>query len=139
MTLFDDKCGRCGKPAQIVGGANPRCWACARLDSQERRADVLAGKVKWGPWHYRPDNLTLVHDDGYDVDLERCRTSAEVLDWIAQVSGKDVVYDEKDVGHLVRALDEMLGLQARLCGGGQDHTIDIPALLRPSKQAPAED
>src|SRR5271170_2712748 len=47
----------------------------------------------WGPWRYVESNLTLVYAPRdshwrYEVDLERCTTSAQVLDWIFQLRTK---------------------------------------------------
>jgi hypothetical protein len=46
----------------------------------------------WGPWRLDAERLVLdYYEDGgwvYEVDLERCLSSPEVLDWIAQVAGK---------------------------------------------------
>jgi hypothetical protein len=56
----------------------------------------------WGVWRYHESNRTLeARDEGgylYEIDLERCRTSAEVCDWIFQVSHKtwatDAILDD---------------------------------------------
>jgi hypothetical protein len=85
----------------------------------------------WGPWRLDAERLALdCYLDGswtYEVDLERCTTSAEVLDWIAQVSGKGW-FDAADpdaqvVGHLVMALDALLCPQATLCSFGMDRRM----------------
>lgn len=82
------------------------------------RAD-LAG------WRYAPKTGTLDYRDAdgtelYWIPLERCRTSAEVLDWIAQVAGKAWA-DDACLAGLVRAFDETLDLQGSLCGSGVEH------------------
>jgi hypothetical protein len=46
--------------------------------------------------------------------LERCATAAAVLDWIMQVAGKAWTTDAI-TGALVRALDDLLDPQTRLC------------------------
>lgn len=61
-------------------------------DVDRRRRAVLSGKVKWGPWVFRKSNLTIEHNDGYYIDLDRCTDSAHFLDSIAQVSGKKLRY-----------------------------------------------
>ncbi len=70
---------------------------------------------RWGRWTYW-QNRTLNHDGGYQVDLDRCKSAAAVLDWIAQVSAKTWCTRE-DAGALVEALDACLDLQGTLCGG----------------------
>lgn len=85
----------------------------------------------WGPWRLDADRLVLdCNLDGdwtYEVDLERCTASAEVLDWIAQICGKEWLADHdadaQIVGHLVKALDDVLGLQANLCSFGMDREM----------------
>jgi hypothetical protein len=86
-------------------------------------------KRQWGHWRLNPkDPLCLEYlehpgDDHwlYYVDLERCRTSAEVLDWLCQVSQKTWATSE-DVGDLLRALDHLAGrLQSCMCGFGEEH------------------
>jgi hypothetical protein len=88
-----------------------------------------------GFWRFEPASLVLALYDSegryfYEVDLERCRTSAEVLDWIAQVAGKTWCTDSIVAG-LVRGLDELLDLQGRLCSGGMERgPLNIPLLLK---------
>ncbi len=56
------------------------------------------------PWAFDAAGRTLTHTPtGYYVDLDTCRTSAAVLDWIFQVAGKAGISTE-DLGHLVRDL-----------------------------------
>lgn len=82
----------------------------------------------WGPWRLNVDALTLV-DVGkgswrYEVDLERCQTPAELLDWIFQVNTK--IWSEKDDGvlaGLIRAVDDVIKPQATLCSGGAPSRI----------------
>jgi len=70
-----------------------------------------------GQWRYNRNNLTLEYIDrdpnkkmsvAYYVDLERCGTANDMLDWILQVAGKGWILPE-DIGHLVRALEELAG------------------------------
>jgi hypothetical protein len=92
----------------------------------------------WGPWIFHRKALELEYRGGhYFVDLARCRSSAEVLDWIAQVSGKAWITRE-DVGYFVEALDDLLDLQGNICGFGFDYRI-VPAEIlqtRPSSGRP---
>ena len=64
--------------------------------------------------------LDLFTDEGrwiYDIDLERCRTSSEVLNWIAQVSKKTWASDAI-LADLVRKLDDILNLQGSMSSFG---------------------
>jgi hypothetical protein len=88
----------------------------------------------YGPWHYDPDRLVLTHvaengATGYELDPEECTSSAKTLDLIAQVASK-TWGSAADVGHLVHALDDLLGLQANLCPCGTDTEIsDVRTLI----------
>jgi hypothetical protein len=77
----------------------------------------------WGPWRFRPDNLTLELEDGtYYVDLEECLSSGQTLDWLCQVAEKGWC-DAEMAGHLLQAITDLLHPQANLCSWGQDKTI----------------
>ncbi|MGI8514051.1 MAG: hypothetical protein ACR2NT_02735 [Acidimicrobiia bacterium] len=70
--------------------------------------------------------FTLDLDDNrYEVDLERCLTSAQVLDWICQVAGKTWA-DDQTLAGLVRAIDDILHPQGTLCSFGTSRTITRP-------------
>jgi hypothetical protein len=58
----------------------------------------------------------------YEVDLAECSDSAKVLDWIIPVSGKGWV-SAKVLAGLIYALDDILHLQATVCGSGVHHTL----------------
>jgi len=53
----------------------------------------------------------------YEIDLERCLTSAEVLDWLCQIAKKAWATDAI-LADLVRALNAVLDPQSNLCPGG---------------------
>lgn len=85
-------------------------------------------KTKWGHWNFRQETYELLYIDDsgamlYPVDLEYCEDSANTLDWIAQVLEKSWT-SKADVGDLVEALNDLIGLQQNICGGGVDHHID---------------
>jgi hypothetical protein len=80
----------------------------------------LSSHPDWGGWRLNTSNYTLEHPDGparYYVDLERCLTSAEVLDFIAQIAGKTWA-DDACLAGLVRALKSVLRVQSLLCSSG---------------------
>ncbi len=89
--------------------------------------------MKWGNWELNLQNMSIEYfEDGewlYGVDLEECRTSAEILDWIFQVHTKAWITD-KDRGDLLRALKDVLHPQANFCSGGQSKKADPIALAR---------
>lgn len=71
----------------------------------------------WGRWSLDRELCVLRHPR-YEVDLEKCLTPAAVLDWIAQVAGKTWGDRDATLAGLVRALDDVLHLQATLCPCG---------------------
>ena len=78
-------------------------------------------KDSWNGWclDYWPNGgWHIVHDRmAYPIDLDRFRTSAVVLDAIAQVTGKLWATDEVIAG-LGRAINDVLHPQAHLCSCG---------------------
>lgn len=78
------------------------------------------GPMRRGPWRLDAETRTLDHvKRGYWIPLDKCRTSAEVLDWIAQISAKAWTSDA-DLGAFTRLLCDVLDVQARLCSGGRE-------------------
>lgn len=79
---------------------------------------------EWGPWKLDAEDYTIYVEpeecggQRYDIDLESCVCSAEVCDWIFQVSRKTWA-DAETVAGLVCALDDLLYPQANLCAWGQ--------------------
>jgi hypothetical protein len=77
----------------------------------------------WGGWRLNRDNYTLQLFDSddhwiYEVDLETCTDSAQVLDWIMQTQCRDERYDG-----LIDALRDVLHPQRNLCSGGQNKIL----------------
>jgi hypothetical protein len=82
---------------------------------------TAVARACWGPW--RLSGTRLADDQhGYDVELLTCTSSAEVLDWLCQITAKDWGSPHV-VGHLVRAFNEVLNPQANLCSWGQPMTM----------------
>jgi hypothetical protein len=89
----------------------------------------------WGPWHLDREQRTLWTGAGgyrYDIDLDSCISSAEVLDWICQINGK--LWGGTQAGHgaivagLVDALTEVLHPQANLCSDGHGKRLSKPQI-----------
>lgn len=82
---------------------------------------------KFGNWRFNAKHLTLDlyngdEIDGYYVDLEEISNSAQMLDWIFQISGKQ---NRKDnVVDLIEAFDAIFQPQKTLCPGGESHAIE---------------
>lgn len=94
-------------------------------------------RTEWGSWKYHSNNFTLEFRDGrsfiYEIDLERCRTSAEVLDWIFQIHGKTWATAEV-LKNLLDAFDDLLAPQANLCSFGAGSSIDPREILSSRKE-----
>ena len=91
----------------------------------------LSRRRNFNGWRFDRRTLCLVPDVApwYEVGLERCRTSAQMLDWIMQIAGKAWATDRVLAG-LVRAFDYYLDPQAHLCSGGVERgPLDVLALL----------
>ena len=85
-----------------------------------RLALGVKDNMKLGPWTYNSDTLTIDHDNGYQIDLEQCTTSAEVLDWICQIAEKTWGSEPAVLGQLVLMINNLLRPQATLCSSGQE-------------------
>jgi len=90
--------------------------------------EVAALKI----WCFDPNTLTLTLHGGpypYEIDLQRCRTSAQMLDWVMQIAVKRWA-DDRILASLVRAFDAILRPQATLCSLGHERgPIDAKTLL----------
>jgi len=86
-------------------------------------------------WQFDPVRrvLTFYKQPGwwvYEVDLDRCSTSAQVLDWIFQITQKRWATDHV-LAALRHALNAMLRPQATLCGSGCERgPIGVPSTLQ---------
>lgn len=80
-----------------------------------------------GNWAYDVKNSVLILHDAdehwlYEVDLDECKTCAQILDWLCQISGKNWSTPEITTGLLLQ-LDRIFKLQANYCSWGEDKTI----------------
>ena len=101
--------------------------------------EKLKHRRAWGDWKLRTDILTLTYDDGrfdYEIDLERCCSSAEVLDWIFQFDNK-TWSGPVATGDLIHALRDIINPQATLCSFGRDKTLDVASWVK--RRFPTED
>jgi len=81
-------------------------------------------------WFYDPKTYEVCERAGsYRIDLERCLTSAQLLDWIYQIRGKvwcsDVVLAE-----FVDIMYDILNPQGRLCSHGSSNHALSPAEVK---------
>jgi hypothetical protein len=99
-----------------------------RTVSTTRASDIPMRRRRsdWGPWHLDHNTRVLYVEESngyrYEVDLDDCLSSAQVLDWICQIAGKTWA-DDTTLAGLVRAIDDVLTPQAHLCSSGQDKRI----------------
>ena len=92
---------------------------------------LLQGSDTWGPWQFNALNFTLSHVNhrGYEINLQSCNTSAEVLDWLCHISRK-AWCSAQDAGHLLTAFNDLLSPQKNLCSWGEDKKFDPTAHLK---------
>ena len=95
---------------------------------------------QWGGWRLQTSNWVLIYEETrnqrrvpiYEIDLERCTTSAALLDWIFQINGKG--WGPKAMADLIDAFDDIFYPQKNLCSacnyGGIGKQIDATAYLR---------
>jgi hypothetical protein len=117
--------------------------AASRIDSRTAEATVLRlddisprlHRGGWGPWHLDRAQRTLWTDAGgyrYDIDLDSCTSSAQVLDWICQIAAK--TWGGTEARHnaitagLVHALTDVLHPQANLCSDGYGKRLSRPQI-----------
>ena len=82
------------------------------LDERER----LFANPQWGSWYLKRETFELINGKtGYAIDLERCEDSAQILDWIFQVSQKA---GQWEIVNLLGALNDILDPQANYCSRG---------------------
>ena len=84
-----------------------------RIDTSKPRFRNPQYGDTWGIWEYKQNETLTCYN--YEVDLERMKNSAAVLDWIIQVSHKSWVKKD-DLANLVYAIDDILKLQLNYCG-----------------------
>jgi hypothetical protein len=102
----------------------------------EIEGDGPSRNETWGKWRFDEAPFQLVHTIGYFVNLAEMKDSANVLDWIAQLSNKSWAEPE-DIGHFVRALDELMDLQANVCSYGSDgKLINVKDLVTRRRHEP---
>jgi hypothetical protein len=96
-------------------------------------------RLDWGPWRLDLDARELYTDPdshvgyAYPVDLDRCTTSAEVLDWVCQIADKGWGTPQQNaatVAGLVQALVDVLHPQANLCSWGRSKRLTLVAVRR---------
>lgn len=103
----------------------------------QREADsalrAMRARRQWGAWHLQVRSLELTYEKAgrtfYRIDLERCGTAAQVLDWVFQLRAKTWC-SPTDVGHLANAFRDILDPQANLCSFGRAKVLEVTPYLR---------
>lgn len=89
------------------------------LDSLDKQSIQKANWLRGCHWTFNVEQRVLVHNaTGYEIDLDRMSSTAEVLDWICQVAKKRWCSHE-GVGELVSMLMLILNPQDGMCSWGQ--------------------
>ena len=84
-------------------------------------AGLKEAQRTWGNWVLDASTRQLFYEGvyHYHVDLDRCRDSAQVLDWIQHICGKTFAHkDPQCVFDLVCALKEILQIPKGYCEWG---------------------
>lgn len=85
---------------------------------------AMVYKEEWGPWFYSENTIRSNQVD-YEIDLDECTTSAQVLDWICQAAKKEWV-TATVLGQLVIAINDLLDPQTTLCPWGVESGDGTP-------------
>lgn len=94
-------------------------------------ADRLAGrwgsKEQWGNWRLDRECEVLQYapPNGYWIPLNQITTSAQLLDWIFQISRKSSA-DAVMVRDLLTALEDLFHPQASMCSSGIEQNALTP-------------
>lgn len=94
--------------------------------------------MKKGIYYNAKRNEIVVNVDGvpYEIGLDRMQTCSQVLDWIAQLSGK-VWMSNESLGAFVREIDRVLFLQQNYCSWGHDRgKVNAIALAKSNVNTP---
>ena len=68
------------------------------VHSGETWGVIIKYPIEFGDWKLVASNLTLKHKHQYwEIDLERCNSSGEILDWIFHMRGKMTDQDTIDL------------------------------------------
>jgi hypothetical protein len=92
-------------------------------------AKVAFTKTRWGRWLYDRPTCTLTFRGYYQIDCEKFKNPAALLDSVFQVAGKDGIMRPTDLRDFLEALDVLIAPQATLCSGGVGKTIKNPREL----------
>lgn len=73
-------------------------------------------------WRYEKERQVLIHEGRYyEIDLDRCQSSAAILDWIFQINGKTWTTPET-MKDLLDLIEEVLNPQAYFCSWGTEQS-----------------
>jgi hypothetical protein len=100
---------------ELVIAANQESYR--KGDSMAKQ--IASTQVRIGDWVYDPTTLTVQYGESGNlyVDLEKCSTSAQMLDWVFQFASKRWATNQA-IGDLVLLLNQLLHPQSNLCSGG---------------------
>ena len=103
----------------LISGPMPALNFFREFDAQRRE---FQRDAQWGGWTFDKERLVLWNEEcpSYEIDVETCTSSQEVLDWFAHVGHR---YSPDQLGYLVRALDDLLGFRQNLLKGCQRQEV----------------
>jgi len=81
-------------------------------------------------WVYdRRSRMVIYKESGYDVPMWNCNTSAQILDWIIQLSQKEWEAPDALLG-FIRMVNYLIDIQAHLCPGGESKFLKLTELTQ---------
>ena len=89
----------------------------------------------WGNWELRVEIMCIEHSvNWYQISLDECLTSAQVLDWVFQMRAKTWVTSE-EMANLLDAFDDVFEPQSRLCSVGRNKSLTKEEMHRLAETA----
>jgi hypothetical protein len=87
------------------------------MNNSDRTFTIHTPCTDFGTWTLEADELVLKRQHWRRVDLERCNSSAQILDWIFHYRGR---LAEKEMWDLLLAIEVILQPRANYCSCGVD-------------------
>lgn len=95
---------------------------------------------EWGDWELDTKHMTLdlyppycpasTKEPPYFIHISRIDSTAEILDWLAQLSHKGKLYGQNPHLGLFEAFDDLLQLQSNCCSWGKEREFDALKLVK---------
>lgn len=102
-------------------------WTAIGLPEEDQKEATFDCKSKdIGAWTIEGEELVLTSNKSRCIDLERCNSSAQILDWIFHYRGR---LSQQEMADLLQAFELILNPRRNYCSFGQDKRADGLYLL----------